>query len=146
MITDDRLQKLISGITKRFVRRFGGDYEEYLSIAYFTAGRVLDSYDPLKGKMIPRLSYKVYYGLFEHFREHLKKETKHPRCDLPITVTEVGGFDEWCRKLLIELEGDARIVVQAVLESPQDVAGCLFGVGWSGTRVLQAFDQIRKVL
>lgn len=142
-LPDALLEKIVYGVTFRFWKRKGGDLEELLSVAFFQAGRALNDFDG-RGTLEGYVGYSIYLELLENFRRRVVLQKRHgPIPDQPQVKQ---GWDAWCRKLAMELTGDARAVVLAALEAPGEVAEFLAGEGWSGPRVTQAMIQVKEAV
>lgn len=147
--SEEQLCRCVNGIVAGFVGRYGGDREEWHSVAWFAAGKALDTYREGVGEPIGWVGYVVRCELLEHVRQLTNRKNLYGLLDRskdPDKVRAAEGWDAWCRRLAGELGGDAAAVVLAALDAPGEVAELLMRAGWSGPRVVAAMDQVREAV
>lgn len=150
-----KLEKLIHHTVKKFHKRFGGDYEELLSIAHYKFMKALETWKPDRGALTTRVRQLIWYGLLDHInRPYLNGS----RVSI-LTGTTLSNLPSKQRfdleKVMSEVSPDAREVVRRALRSSKSgtqnkkraaLAEALLDLGWAAQRVLEAFREVQEAL
>ncbi len=151
-----RVQKMIWGIVNRFVKKYGGDREEYLGEANVAFVRAWKAFDPEKARLTTWV-----HALLSLKRKEATEATRMPERDRGYDVsnhTSPQDFDLF--STLGELSSDAAELACLALSPPQHlrvregdfeeakraIAGHLMDRGWSGERVVRAMEEVRGAL
>lgn len=160
------VEPLIWHFIYQFTHKFGGDPDEYFSLAQEVFVKVYNGFDPTRGS-----SFGGYLlpALYRKFRANLNMERRRQ----PVWQHHIGDrivespepqFDD--RALLAELSQDACDLVGMILEAPDDVSDALHAVrdslraidwraalksyltsqGWSSTRIARTFEEVAEAL
>lgn len=151
-------ENLIKHTVHRFVKSYGGRYDdliEYVGPMFMTAYKV---WDPRKGKFSTCLSWVVWKQLLDLRRIRSKRQGIVKYTDLdPELFTALPRFD--IVEFMDQLSTDARLVAETALTTqwgfdpdPKTVRGLLRewlsqpALGWSQQRIKDSFREIRVAL
>ena len=114
----------IRQIVYRFRRKYGGDIDELLDIAYLQHAKLWNIYmhEPHRVKnvrFLACLNRWVWHGLLDVRRREAVKHAAHPACPLPEQLPAKRASDFNVGEFLEGLSEDARLVAQMVL-NPDD--------------------------
>ena len=110
------VEKLIYRIVHNHQRRYGGEWDELLSLAHLGYALAARSYDPRKGSFAKRIGFLVHRFLIERFRGR-KTISFVPLCeDCPVYSRE----DRW-QSFFMDLSPVAREAVNYALTSLQPI-------------------------
>lgn len=161
------VEKLIYDTIHRFIEQYGGDFDEFLSIARESYMLAFNSYDPERAGFVTYVRCFIWGRLQKTWRVERRRAqilnlnheydfSHHPeRSENKFDVSE---FVE-------KLSEDGKTVVNLVFDSPIDIALSIMerggdtpnnvrlaireflkDVGWSAGRVSNTFREIRKAL
>jgi RNA polymerase sigma factor (sigma-70 family) len=155
------VEKLIYRLCWKF-SKYGNEFEDCVSVANVAFTEAFNSFNPSRGC---QFSTWVYHSVVHALQDFNIKEQKYRQ---RTTFVDQREYDiEDCKRhrlmsIIEELSDDARIVVQAVIESPQELAAVLRchkptkirrglwqhfkDLGWSLGRTAECFAEIREVL
>lgn len=105
----------VEATAARFVRRYGGDYEDAVADANLYFLEAYHSYDPARGQLVKRIVSVVWGKLLDARRVEFRRESRHRRATLPETLSVPPApvpFD--ARDLDIDPGTDAAVVVELV--------------------------------
>ena len=159
------VELLVYSTVHQFIRSYGGDFDECLSVAH---DAYIDAYDRYDGSssFSSWVRWKVWYRLLDDMRNRAKHAAR-VICDDGTALATVATdtppeFD--LDGFLGRLSREARDVVRVVLDPPEEVVKdlALFGdsppsflhtvrtylayMGWSKAEVAEAFDEVRWLL
>ncbi len=154
-----RSEKLVQDLAWKHCRKYGGDWNEVYSEAMFLFVTASLSHDGLSCKLSTWISLKVSRGLQDWRMRERGERRKLQRVPMPADVEERRtsfSLLDW----IDELTHDARSVVAAILESPDEVLWAadaprvqlrtirtlLLERGWTPEQVQGAFDEVRMSL
>ena len=146
------------------VKRYGGDWHDYMSACNEGYVEAYESFDPSRGaKFSTWLCWKVWGQISRMTgRTKLEQHTVNSGEDIALDVHgSRKAFSLY--EFLMELSTDSQTVVKLLVESPHDIwdilhhhdtPSCvrggltrtLMGSGWSAARVLESFSEIREAL
>ncbi len=158
------VEKLIYRLAWKAVRRYGGEFDDYVSAANEAFAEAYASYDASRGASFPTWLWWKVKGTIsgEVHQSKLQERTVASGEDIDLDVLPGRSrFDLDVFKS--ELSYDARQVVTMVVESPheiwdllhhQDIGSCVRGgltrrlrdVGWTVARIAESFSEIREAL
>lgn len=144
-------------IAGKFVRRYGGDYEEVRAEADYQFLIAHYKYESSRGGYSHWIKSRVRVNLLEKLRKEIMRNNRLPRIKLNLESQEdpvlTGG------RFWDGLSEDARFLTFLVLESPRELArglggpdprGFLFHFlrrsGWTVARIIESFNEIKETL
>ena len=109
------MRGLITEVTKRFIKKHGGDFYEHLAEANYRFAIALDDYDPNRAQFTTFIWHRIYGGLCDYRKRRWRKPELY--------IEELVEHDWSIRKnynFLVDfmdmLDKDARIVVRHVMQ------------------------------
>lgn len=143
---------LIYSTIHRFIRSYGGDFEDLLSDAnefYMLAYR---TWDRNKGPFPSWVRFQVWTELLERVRRNTSKNNRLPRLYADITTMEHKRRFS-LEDFTFDLSADAAEVVKWITLNPPKGPSKLCIVrkhlnqqGWSGERIDEVFEEITEAL
>ena len=148
------VQDLIYSLCWRFLKQYGGEWEEVLSIAHESFMDAYNSFDASRSRLTTWTQIKVWGGLMDAHRQEQSSRRWIPRqqdADLD-SLQSRSHFD--LPKLLNEISEDANTMIRLALNSPHPRAGgirtwlirSLLDAGWAAERITESFQEIREIL
>ena len=144
-MTDAELHKVICNVVRKMVWVNAGDHEETMSEAYFIAAKALKAFDG-RGSEASYVGYRIRLGLLKSFERRRDMAKTHTRWSIHEKQVVVSDPQTWLAQLLTDLSGDAATVLRAAIDAPGEVAECLMGSGWSGSRLIAAMDEVAEAI
>ena len=160
--TYEDVERMLFRICWNFRERFGGDFDELLSQAgeYFMGA--YQTYDSNRGAFTTWVYHSVYRRLWNHRRTENKRRqtlTYNSKVMEEAGKTTNGHPFDW-ELLLKDLTSDAKIVIQLIYDTPDDleqmrgegrlgrrlIRSYLRELGWTTRRVTESFGEIKTVL
>ncbi len=159
------VQKTIDRAVRSFHHTYGGDYEEYRSLANWIFVTAYDKYNSDKGDDPAKwIAWMVWYGLRSHRRNTLKRMRRD--VDVAEMWQERQAHKDVLHEIAVEESQDTATVVRLVLDPPpslnekaQKTTGnfyreAMYGAllnflmdyGWSPSRIVDSFNGIREHL
>lgn len=163
----DAFCKLLYRHCHQYRRRYGGDWDDWLSAAHVGYARAVDTGKPefdSRRKVWVCPSHGVHFSTWLHWcvESQLRKEVGRRVREAQRRAVTRDNSLRGCaarprfrlRRLLFELSDDAAHVVGLLLERPEPlpsskrkaVVGLLAELGWCGRQVVAAFSEIRAAL
>ena len=157
-----KVQRLIYRIIHTHIRRYGGDWEEYLSVANEHFVSAAYSWDPSKGAFTTHVYNRVFNGIRNYAAKKRRLETLEVQTlDAPSTSEglELRGDKVPDRSptrsasLWAALSTPAREVLSSLLDSAKgrrpaeallELAKSLAEAGWACCEILKTFNEIRE--
>jgi len=156
--TYEDVEPLIRSTVRRFVRRYGGSFDqcmEHASLIYVKAYR---RFDPSQAKFSTYLVNAIWYELLEVRRRYACKHRDTTFVDADIDILAAPArFD--LAAFIEELSDDARQVVKIVFEtawqfepSPYEIRRHIVAylsqpaIGWTSKHIKRTFAEIRDAL
>jgi hypothetical protein len=158
------LEQYLAKIVGSFTRKHGGEYDEWMSLARELFVDAFYYHDPAKGSFEKTVGTFVWGRMLNYWQRQKDRARKRDKGYLldnhPATIPEfnVGEFLE-------DLSGDARDVVNLVLEDAPDLRVAmawrkvknptqvryalkevLRDLGWTASRIAESFTEIREAL
>ncbi len=163
--TYESVRPLIFSLCHRFHQRYDGDWQEICSQAHLHFMLACLSHDPAKGRLTTWVQTKVWYGLAEDRRNELRKRGTHRQVPYQLEALPDRRRNQ-LGEIMEELSSDAQAVVELTLGDALDslarernfldqakptslrnrLVKLLLEAGWSASRILQSFHEIREVL
>lgn len=163
--TYESVRPLIFSLCHHFHQRFGGDWQEICGQAQLHFARACHSHNPGKSRLTTWVQTKVWYGLAEDRRNELRKLGNHKQVPYQLEALPARPMNR-LGEILEELSTDARAVVELTLgdaldslarergflDQPKPISlrnrlvELLLEAGWSASRILKTFHEIREVL
>jgi hypothetical protein len=140
-VTDAELHKVICNVVRKMTWVYAGDHEETMSEAYFIAAKALKAFDG-RGSEESYVGYRIRLGLLKTFERRRDMGKHHTRWSIHDRQIVANDPQTWIARLLTDLSEDAATVLRAAIDAPGEVAECLLGSGWSGSRLVAAIDEI----
>lgn len=161
-------QNVVYETCHHFVRCYGGEFEECLSIAneVYTKLYWKDDWKEKKSSFKTWLRRKITYALLEDMRLRRGRNNRLPKVDLELEflpTEKVEDFD--LQDFLDYLSEDARVVAEMVLTesipltmevyqrgdfTPKNVLRALgkvlSGLGWTSKRILESFEEVKQAI
>lgn len=151
------VQNMLYDIAHKFLRKYGGDFEELVSQANLYFMTAYNSFSSKKSNFTTWCYFIVWKGLLNERQKEIK--TNYIPCD-------TNGYDEdGCFiDFIDELSEDSKIIVGLILDTPNDLkilierkGGTLPKVktvirehlnelGWSMKRITESFSEIRGLV
>lgn len=153
------VENLINDLAWRFVRKYGGEFEEVQAQARLIYCWAFKHYKPDKSRLTTWVHIKVWNGLKTYARRHA---TKHGRTfpadfDLGLVPKKERSFD--LRELLFEVSEDAALILNVLFErnqkgelpknhmhAQQVLRKAMLDEGWMPGRIDKCFREIRRAL
>lgn len=153
------VEKLIYKLIHKFIRRYGGDFEELKSVANYAFVQAYDEWDSKKSSFSTTVSWYVNMHLLNELRDRIKRSSR-------VQYKNITGRDANYRQrhfanLLDTLSDDAKEVAKLVIKAPAELIDAmdygeltpkkalrnyLLGLQWSKSRIVQSFNEIREAL
>ena len=161
------VEKLIFHTVHRFVKAYGGDFDEYRSDANLAYMDAYQTYHRSKGTFEAWVRFKVWKRLLEVLRTKIGRNNRLPRVEADLEAMPVHAEPNpfWLSDFLAELSDDARAVVELILDSPQSIEQSirkrggdtphnikaavkefLKDVGWAAGQVTDSFLEIGRII
>lgn len=159
-------EEILRGVARHFRRKFGGDEDDWYSEACLAFIKAVDQYKPGRSDLGSWIRYMATTELLERFRIDNGRNNRLRRVAKDLNTVEIpiaSGFD--VEELLETLSDDARYVLKATMYQPIDVRLLLLerktrgpdnvracvreffrDLGWSTSKVKNAFDEIKEAL
>lgn len=156
--------RLVDDTVRKFVRLYGGDYEELRSEASLLYVRSYHSHVYGMSTFAHWVRIKIWRGLQESMRSRLARNNRLPRVQMdldahPGTTKESFDLSEFLHSRP-PMTDDARLVIKLVVRSTVDVSRPgltpsamrravrrhLRGIGWDRDRVNSVFTEIHDLL
>lgn len=158
------VENLIFDTIRKFQQRYGGDFEDYASLANEIFLRAYRTYQPGKGKFTSWLVYLVRIQMLEMVRRGAMRNARLPRVYPEMEKMTKESFS--LRDFTFELSDDAQTIIHMIFEMPNDVKlavmerggpdeprnirsgvrEVLSDLGWAGDRIKESFNEIREAL
>lgn len=154
---------LLKFICRRFMRAYGGDFEELFAEANYYFIVAYDSFDPTRSSFSNWAARRVWYGLSRaRQKEGAKASQISPDTD-PDAIGRMPPGDP-VKEIKGDLTGEARMVVNLILSAPPEIAELferrggrpihyraairyyLGRRGWPPEKIRDIFAEIREVL
>ena len=152
----ESVKPLIFKVVKEFQRRHGGEWDELLGEANLLFMKSLEGYDWRKGKFSKRIAYKVWWGLFSQRSQQMTREGRMGERDTSLPLEDVPCEDSFDLVMLTEeVSDDAALLIELALQEDGKgtpdrkrgrLAAILIDLGWTATRILESFQEIREAL
>jgi DNA-directed RNA polymerase specialized sigma24 family protein len=158
------VKRLIYQLCWGNVKRFGGDWHEYLSIANEAYMRAFETYNMDKGAFTTWVHWCVTNALRSFQRQRrVKAQRTQVATDLEVNLDHARSRERFdLVRFLGSLTEDAFTVTKMALEAPgemvyaltarqaSDIRGSLWHkvkeIGWTPARLLEAMDEVREAL
>lgn len=145
-----------------FVKRFGGDFDDYLGPAHEAWMRAFESHDPERGKFTTLLWWTVRNELSSYVQQRSKQRARESANGSTLRHLVQGtGFD--LETFCGDLSDDASTVVELLLDGWQlsglgqrngwgvgdvlaDLRTRLGRMGWNRWRITETFSELREVV
>lgn len=151
-------EKLIQHTVHRFVESHGGKYDDLIELSGPLFMKAYHTYEMDRGAFPARLRFILWHGLLDAKRIASKRNGKVVFKDLQEEdYTAPRSFN--LLEFMDELSEDARLVVQAVFETPWEFDPCPTqirmmireflsqpAIGWDRERISKSFLEIRSAL
>ncbi len=168
--TYEESQPLILATAKKFARRYGGRYQDWMENINGFFMVAWKDFDNRRQDFPTYLKWVVWKGMLEELRNRMRRGTRvtyHPNEDIDFVIAP-GGFR--LHDLTDGMTDDAKLVVDCVLNPPIDVTAFALSrrrkrntavtpamtrdaireylemIGWSSIRISLAFIEVRKAL
>lgn len=165
--TFDDVQNLMFQYAHKFHKQYGGDWDEWVSEGQEIFMKAYTRYEPTKGSFVTWFAFFLQKLFMEKVRRQTMRNVRHRKVDMDLYlyVKPRKAFD--LEELGRDLSDDARMVVQLMLETPNDLKLCfaeqkknirfrdrilngliqfLSDIGWQQDRVFDAFDEVSQAL
>jgi len=161
--TYEDIERMIFMMAWKAVEKFGGDWDEYYSLANEAFIDAYNSFNPEKAKFTTWLWHHVTSKILKsRYKSKLEQMTVAGGEDIDLTVhADKNRFD--IDRFLFELSDNAKQVVELLLESPWDLSeiacsadgpSCirsglihqLRDMGWTVAAICNTFGEIREAL
>lgn len=150
-------ERLVYHTIHRFIRTYGGEFEDLMELVGPTFMRAYDGYDRHKSKFSARLSFLLWKEFLEQRRKSYRKKNQlvvYGELD-PEAYQAPTQFDRFT--FLDSLSEDARLVVLTVFDTPWQfepepktirfiLCEYLKGLSWNRQRITESFQEIRLAL
>lgn len=151
--TDVKLQKVIFHLVNRFAKKYGGDYDEWLSVANLAAAKAVSNYKNGVSELPTFVWCYVQFKLRTELKRR-REERSRPRTMTGQTAQKIVAGAEANGKTPVAemLEGsrDARAVMLLLLSIKSrpckrwtQACATLLSNGWTRGRLSQVFRQMR---
>lgn len=154
------IENMIHQLCWMAYRRWGGDIEEYESAANEAFAKAYNNFDPNNGtRFITYANRAIQNALFDHHDDEIKYSQRYGR---EIDETTSTRYHSRVDQILSNISQDARVIVQLILDTPEELKGLLSKrhpddsrriiwthlqkLGWSMARVVQSFEEVKEVL
>lgn len=162
-----KMERLVDSVVWKFIKKYGGEFEEKRADANLSFVKVCNSFDPAKGKFSTYVAMGVWQDLLEENRrlaQRLNKTGTWLRGDSLENVAKKEQNQSFVQDLLAELSEDAKTVVQLCLETPAELAQImedkggqprnirstvkqyLANMGWVASRISESFQEVSEIL
>jgi hypothetical protein len=152
-------RRFVEQIARKFHRRYGGAYDDWLSDAQLAYANAVATYDPGRGALAPRVGVKVRHDLLTALKRRLARrrhEVLVPDCSPLAPAPRPGGGAfaalspdaESVAHLLLRFAGEppggarGREAWSSAVRYP--VAQMLLDVGWAWQRVFETFRELGR--
>lgn len=118
-----KVEKIIFSLAWRFTKTYPISYEECLSEGYMAFMKACQDYNPERGQAF---SSWVYYWVWCKLKDLVTKRTRDPHVFMEVNddlLGEVEMLRSDALDLFDDLSGDAKEIVQLILETPADLLG-----------------------
>jgi hypothetical protein len=161
------VEGLLDQIAWRFIRRYGGEYNEIRSEANIHFLAAYSRFDSSEGEFKSWVNRRVFLCLLETLRKKIMRNNRLPRTDADPDSLVVNTSSFIALDFLDELSEDARTIVSLVLEGSMDVNLATYerggdnpkphhirwaiwevckDFGWTFNRMKESFQEIREAL
>lgn len=158
------VEKLICRLCWKAVRRHGGEFDDYRSAANEAYCDAYASFDPARGAAFATHLWWQVRGAISRVVHQTSIQERTVAAGEDIDLDVLPGRRRFDLTVFrSELSGDAREVVNMVVESPnevwdllhhRDIGSCVRGglirrlrdLGWTVARVAESFEEIREAL
>jgi DNA-directed RNA polymerase specialized sigma24 family protein len=154
------VERLLDKLSWDQTRKWGGDWDEWRSLANEAFMQAYQAFDPARG----RFTTLVHWCVTNRFRSEVaagkkrrERETKLPE-DVTDPAAEIRDRNAW----VDEVSEDARLVARMVLDTPRELVEATLGhrvdevlggirytlaqLGWGQDRATAAFVEIKEAL
>ena len=158
--TYNSVEPLLKRICCNYITKYGGDFEEYFSVANESYMKAYDKYVPNKGAFSTFLWRVVWNSLLDESR----KKTRLKRTMITYNSIAVEDYQDTKQDTFLVLtkglSKDACKVVELLMDSGDEIAKvldlkgkpsafnyirkCCMDIGWSVRQVTEAFIEIQK--
>ena len=158
----DMIDKTVAG----FVKRYGGDFEEYRGDAdsFFTKAM---AYEPNPGiSLETHIRYCVWYSLMDQHRTRLRRGKRHDNFEVAESIGIESNQVSMIERISADLSNDAKTLLQLLTEAPPEIAevikpplsasGCieirlavqqyLRNLGWVASRIRDSFNELGEAV
>jgi len=155
----EQYKRLVHKEVWKQVHRYGGDREEYLSIAGEAFAVAYDTWDQEKGAFSTHLTWTLFYAFKKSYYRHVRNKK--------VDVVDDEVFDNVAstpRSIMSRLSEDAKRVAELALDTPWEILDLakwkrnkhqtvrngiiryLKNMGWSPARISEAIQEIKEQL
>ena len=155
------VEKIVHKLAWDTAQRYPISYEESLSEAHLAFMKAVQSYNPERGT---QFSSWCYFTVWTHLKDVVMKRSKERVFFIPEVTEEMAGeappTEAPSVQLAKELGEDAKLLVEMLLETPEELIGrpltpkrlltevkkILHSKGWSWNRINDTVNQITTAL
>lgn len=150
----DSIADLVKKLVWKFVKKYGGDFDEWLSDANYAAVQAINTYDESRGAKLSTWVYNsVYFDLLTVAQNRIKQSKRNDvRLDFePLTTDAVSRLSA----LMTEISEDAQMLLSCFFESDtrqrpttvrKSIRVYLQSQGWNAHRMTKVLDEVRSAL
>jgi len=154
------MDNLICDIVWKFIKRYGGEFDELKAEANFLFISAVESYQKTKGKLTTWLHHRIWRGL--------QDSAKTERAQTHFELYEELVSDKHHSNLFLilnELGDDGRTIIKIIFEPPEGITDkdletgfksyktrmylknyLSSKLGWTGKRIKESFTEIRQII
>ncbi len=149
------VERLVNGCVWRFIKKYGGEFEEVKASADLLFAVAFRTFDPAKARLTTWVQYRIERGLGDLLHKKMEKDKRLTQvpADLNLQIHhEKFDVEAFCK----ELSADAAHVVEMLVNdvpwsnNPLRVKKALEHVlqaeGWTWGRIRKSFNEIRSAL
>ncbi len=163
--TYEDIERMLFKVCGNFENKFGGNIDDYLSIASWTFMRAYQKFDATRGNQFTTYIWWALWNNLTKFcvgkkMDRMTVNTTDYLGDIDLNVLPSSpGFN--LRELLFEVSEDSRLMLGLLLDTPEllrsksekptDLKRGLIeylrqSLGWTAARVAESFSEIREAL
>lgn len=167
----DQYKRLVNDVAWKFVRGYGGDFEEVQADSYCYFVESIRGYDETRGTQLSsHISFWIWSRLLDKWRAQTTRRNQigpilHSDSPSWLANEAIDKCSDWdLSEFLSSLTEDAKTVVKLCLETPKELAEVADGKGgsprnyrstvkqwlessgWTYKRIKESFDEVRDAL
>ena len=150
----DSIADLVKKLVWKFVKKYGGDFDEWVSDANLSAVKAINAYDNTNGAKLSTWVYNyVYFDLVTTVQNRIQR-SKRNEVSLAFEATKADAVAR-LSTLLVDISDDAKTLISCFIESDttqrantvrRTVREQLKKAGWNTHRFTDVLEEVRTVL